>query len=283
MRRGRPGVAGLKREEDAKKKFEDVGKKIEETQIETLKKQLTSFKENLQLFAAKHKAEINANPQFRAQFQKMCAHIGVDPLASHKGFWSELLGMGDFYYALAVQIIEVCLATRAQNGGLISMHELLRRVSERRGRHAQEITADDIVTAVRRVSALGSGFRLLTLGNPSASGTTSATTPSSSSSTIFTSSLIAPVSAPTSSAHSLTMILSVPCELNRDHMAILELSSRNGSHSGITLLHVVRTLGWPPHRIRAVLDLMMQEGMAWVDMQGEESSYWFPSLCGWIG
>ncbi len=34
----------------------------------------------------------------------MCASVGVDPLASNKGFWTELLGFGDFYYELGVQI-----------------------------------------------------------------------------------------------------------------------------------------------------------------------------------
>lgn len=38
----------------------------------------------------------------------MCASIGVDPLSSGKGFWS-VLGIGDFYYELAVQIVEVCI------------------------------------------------------------------------------------------------------------------------------------------------------------------------------
>ena len=37
----------------------------------------------------------------------MCSKIGVDPLASNKGFWAEMLGVGDFYYELGVQIIEV--------------------------------------------------------------------------------------------------------------------------------------------------------------------------------
>ena len=41
----------------------------------------------------------------------MCASIGVDPLASSKGFWSEMLGVGDFYYELGVQIVEVCMAS----------------------------------------------------------------------------------------------------------------------------------------------------------------------------
>ena len=35
-----------------------------------------------------------------------------------KGFWSEMLGVGDFYYELGVQIIEVCLALKHRNGGL---------------------------------------------------------------------------------------------------------------------------------------------------------------------
>lgn len=62
----------------------------------------------------------------------MCANIGVDPLASSKGFWANLLGVGDLYYELAVQIIEICLATQNVNGGLISLTELLNRI--RRGK-----------------------------------------------------------------------------------------------------------------------------------------------------
>ena len=39
------------------------------------------FKKNLEEFAAKHKDDIRKDPQFRLQFQEMCASIGVDPLA----------------------------------------------------------------------------------------------------------------------------------------------------------------------------------------------------------
>jgi len=49
-----------------------------------------------------------------------------------KGFWSELLGVGDFYYHLAVQIVEVCLRTRPANGGLIEMEELKRHLIRKR-------------------------------------------------------------------------------------------------------------------------------------------------------
>jgi hypothetical protein len=43
--------------------------------------QMDVFKKNLEDFAAKHKDDIRRDPQFRLQFQEMCAAIGVDPLA----------------------------------------------------------------------------------------------------------------------------------------------------------------------------------------------------------
>lgn len=42
------------------------------------------FKSSLEEFAHKHKKDIRQDPVFRAQFQTMCANIGVDPLASNK-------------------------------------------------------------------------------------------------------------------------------------------------------------------------------------------------------
>lgn len=113
-----------------------------------MSKQLDTFKSHLEEFASKHKQEIRKSSQFRVQFQEMCATIGVDPLACEKlfefqqliwrenrllltppflfmlcllagkGFWSEMLGVGDFYYELGVQIIEVCLALKHRNGGV---------------------------------------------------------------------------------------------------------------------------------------------------------------------
>jgi len=46
---------------------------------------------------------VRRDPAFRAQFHAMCANVGVDPLASNKGAWAQLLGFGDFYYELGVQ------------------------------------------------------------------------------------------------------------------------------------------------------------------------------------
>jgi len=42
-----------------------------------------------------------------------------------------VLGFGDFYYELGVQIVEACLATRPLNGGLMEMKPLMRFVNVR--------------------------------------------------------------------------------------------------------------------------------------------------------
>jgi len=81
----------------------------------------------------------------------MCAAIGVDPLASSSGaggkdgggsFWSQLLGgsVNDFYFELAVRVVEVCGATREENGGLIGVKEVRDRIMRTRVEGSTEIT-----------------------------------------------------------------------------------------------------------------------------------------------
>ena len=88
------------------------------------------FKERLEHFAKNHRAEIQKNPEFRRQFQSMCASIGVDPLASSRGFWADMLGVGDYYYELAVRVVEYCLANRNTLGGLIQMSVIAKYLGE---------------------------------------------------------------------------------------------------------------------------------------------------------
>lgn len=94
----------------------------------------------------------------------MCTKIGVDPLQSNKGFWAEILGVGDFYYELGVQIIEVCIALREKTGGLVELDDLQARIEKMRGKLAQEITQDDLVRAIKSIQPLGGGYELINLG-----------------------------------------------------------------------------------------------------------------------
>lgn len=57
-----------------------------------------------------------------------------------RGFWTETLGIGDFYFQLAVQIIEICFSSREENGGLIDSAVLLSRLDRLRGSKSAKIS-----------------------------------------------------------------------------------------------------------------------------------------------
>ncbi|VVA26222.1 PREDICTED: vacuolar-sorting [Prunus dulcis] len=80
--------------------YQLLGENVAKIRTDLMKEQLTTFRTQLEDFARKHKNDIRKNPAFRSQFHNMCTKVGVDPLASNKGFWAELLGIGDFYHEL---------------------------------------------------------------------------------------------------------------------------------------------------------------------------------------
>eukprot|EP01029_Cantina_marsupialis_P028427 TRINITY_DN776156_c0_g1_i1.p1 TRINITY_DN776156_c0_g1~~TRINITY_DN776156_c0_g1_i1.p1 ORF type:complete len:250 (-),score=56.70 TRINITY_DN776156_c0_g1_i1:138-887(-) len=237
-RRRRIGVGGVKKQAQLREKFEAVGNDMKDQQLSHVQEQMGTFKTNLEEFARKHRATINKDPEFRRQFQMMTTSIGVDPLASHKGFWADLLGVGDFYYELGIQVIDICLATRNENGGLISVEELTSRIEKLRGSNAVKVSLDDIQRAIKKVSMLGSGFQVIEVGKRK-------------------------------------MVLSVPCELNPDHASLMELAQESG-HVSEEL--IASKLKWDESRIERAMDALLKEGMVWVDTQADETEYWFPSL-----
>ncbi|XP_014220379.1 vacuolar-sorting protein SNF8 [Trichogramma pretiosum] len=242
MRR-RAGVGAIQKQKYEQERYKDKGTEIQENQFEQMTKQLEVFRINLEEFALKHKSEIKKNAQFRKQFTEMCASIGVDPLASGKGFWS-VLGIGDFYYELAVQIVEVCLATNYKNGGLISLDELRDRLVQARGsrKEHQEITNEDLLASAKKLKILGNGFTIVPISKGK------------------------------------YLVQSVPGELSMDHTAVLQQTSNNGN-AFISKSLLQKELKWEPERAVKALDHMVKEGLAWIDEQGgEEPLYWFPSL-----
>jgi ESCRT-II complex subunit VPS22 len=52
--------------------------------------------------------------------------------SANKGFLTEMLGIGDFYFELGVQIVEICLKTRSQNGGLLDVESLREMLQQAR-------------------------------------------------------------------------------------------------------------------------------------------------------
>jgi len=189
MRRRGVGVGAINKKKLEQAKLTQKGNEIADLQIQQVSSQLEQFQKSLEEFATKYKSEIKRNPEFRARFQEMCSKIGVDPLASSKGFWAQLLGVGDFYYEMGVQIVEVCLATRQYNGGIITMEALIVNLAKSSGR--KDVQSDDVVRAITKLAVLGDGFQVVKVGKQQ-------------------------------------MIQSVPGELSLDHTTALEAASGNG-------------------------------------------------------
>ncbi|XGW15841.1 hypothetical protein V3C99_001353 [Haemonchus contortus] len=240
-RRRGVGVAAVQRKQETQAKFNAKGEQMASEQLQMFSKQLEEFTIRLEQFAHRHRDEIRKNSQFRRHFQEMCASVGVDPLASGKGFWAEKLGVGDFYYELAVQIVEVCLSTSHYNGGIMTVEEIRNRLMRSRSRTRKEtITTDDILRAVDKLKVLGGGFELVPLGG------------------------------------GRFLVQSVPGELSMDHSRVLQLAE---DAAYVTKELIIDRLRWDEPRAQAVLDHLVKEGLAWVDEQAADTvQYWVPSL-----
>ena len=230
------------------------GTNIRENHVNSLKTQLSVFQQLLHQFSVTHAKEIQRNPQFRAEFARMCNAIGVDPLAtSHRkdgasrasgggSVWAQMLGgsVNDFYFGLAVRVVEVCRATRAENGGMIALDEVKRRVQKGRGQVGgeMEVSEDDLRRAVQSLEPLGSGFTIMRLG-------------------------------------STQMIRSVPKELNTDQSTVLEVIQVLG-YVTVSMLQI--NLNWEKARSVAVIDDLVAESLVWVDLQCYETEYWTPTV-----
>ncbi|KJH47862.1 EAP30/Vps36 family protein [Dictyocaulus viviparus] len=240
-RRRAVGIAAVQRKQETQAKFNAKGEQMASEQLQMFSKQLEEFAVRLEQFAYRHRDEIRKNSQFRRHFQEMCASVGVDPLASGKGFWAEKLGFGDFYYELAVQIVEVCLSTNHFNGGIMTVEEIRNRLVRSRSRTRKEtITTDDILRSVDKLKVLGSGFELVPLGG------------------------------------GRFLVQSVPGELSMDHSRVLQLAE---DAAYITKELIIDRLRWNGQRAQAALDHLVKEGLAWIDEQATDTiQYWVPSL-----
>ncbi len=147
MSRKGVGLAAFDRSRLTSAQYASHGSNLRSTNAQALETQLAVFRSLLQQFSQTHGKEIRSNPTFRAQFARMCSAIGVDPLASSNSssggsIWAQLLGrsVNDFYFELAVRVVEVCAATRAENGGLIEVRKVRDKIALGRMAGAPEVT-----------------------------------------------------------------------------------------------------------------------------------------------
>lgn len=229
------------------------GEALRSGHVEALANQLSVFQAALHNFSLTHAKDIRQNPQFRAEFARMCNAIGVDPLAGSNvknashisaktgSVWAKMLGssVNDFYFELAVRAVEICRETRAENGGMIALSEVRKRIEQGRGiiGGGIDVTEDDISRALDCLEPLGGGFKVVVLG-------------------------------------ANKFIRSVPKELNLDQSTVLEVIQVMGFVS-VSLLQA--NLGWTQARATAVLEDLVSDGLLWIDLQAEEKEYWSPA------
>ncbi|KAL6890831.1 EAP30/Vps36 family domain-containing protein [Trichoderma evansii] len=250
MSRKGVGIAAFDRSRITSAQFASHGSSLRATNAQALETQLAVFRSLLQQFATTHAKDIRSDPSFRAQFARMCSAIGVDPLASSNSHnsgsgssvWAQLLGktVNDFYFELAVRIVEVCGATRGENGGLIGLKELRDRVSKGRMEGADSISEDDVRRAVETLKPLGGSYAVVTVGRKE-------------------------------------YVRSVPRELSTDQAAVVEAAQVLG-YVSVGMLR--DNLGWEVARCKTVIEDLMAGGMLWVDKQtkGGEWEYWSPGV-----
>lgn len=252
MSRKGVGIGAFDRSRLTSAHFASHGSSLRANNAQALETQLAVFRSLLQQFAQTHAKDIRSDPSFRAQFARMCTAIGVDPLASSSSssggssIWAQLLGktVNDFYFELAVRIVEICSAARGENGGLIGVREVRERLSLSRGRpdgtgNSSDISEDDVRHAVKTLNPLGGSYGIVQVGRRE-------------------------------------YIRSVPRELSNDQAAAVEAAQVLG-YVSVSMLR--DNLGWERARCRTVIDDLIAEGMLWVDKQtGGEWEYWSPTF-----
>ena len=251
------GLATFSRNNLTSAQYASHGNQLRQTQLQALQTQKCVFQELLHQFSKTHAKDIKSNPQFRAEFARMCNAIGVDPLVSSNtrkpgssdsagSFWAQMLGgsVNDFYFELAVRVVEVCRDTRPENGGIIAAADVTQRVQKGRGiGGGMEVSEDDVLQAVKSLKPLCSGFSEIKLGTK-------------------------------------TMIRSIPKELNPDQAVVLEAVQVLG-YITVSMLQI--NLRWNRARASAVLDDLVEDSLLWVDTQAEETEYWTPASIHEVG
>ncbi|KAF2141908.1 uncharacterized protein K452DRAFT_298561 [Aplosporella prunicola CBS 121167] len=254
MSSGRRGVglSAFDRHSITSAQYASHGTALRSQHLQSLQTQLSVFQSLLHQFSITHAKDIRSNPTFRAEFARMCNAIGVDPLASSNrkagakaegggSFWAQMLGgsVNDFYFELAVRVVEVCRDTRAENGGMIALHEVQQRVQKGKSiGGGMEVSDDDVLRAVKSLEPLGSGFTIIKLGHNQ-------------------------------------MIRSIPKELNTDQSSVLEAIQVLG-YVTVSMLQI--NLNWERARALTILDDLMADSLVWVDKQTEETEYWSPTF-----
>lgn len=259
------GYSSLQRHLDANHSYSTLSSSLLSQQATSLQSQLNSFSYNLSQFSSQHRTRILSSPSFRAHFSQLCAELGVDPLGGpSKGVWDRL-GLGEWYYALGVQIVDVCLRARERGGGLVGLDEVLIGVRALRAGGAnvdgigngigigkgkgkkvtEDISEQDVRKALDALDPLGCGYSLLTLPGSNKK-----------------------------------VVRCYPGDLDTDSLRVVEVAAQTGK-GFVGEQEMEKMMGWGWERADRAVEKALEEGLVWIDEQGESGevrTWWVPAL-----
>lgn len=151
-----------------------------------------------------------------------------------------MLGIGDFYYELAVQIVEICFSMRVETGGLLEMSVLISKLKKMRGSSA-EITVEDVERSIRALEPLGSGYEIIKM-------------------------------------NTRTFVQSVPREFSQDQANLLRKASERGGRVNFQVFSSPEN--WTRERFDNTVQSLLSEGLIWIDAKTHSGlpDYWIASF-----
>lgn len=180
--------------------------------------------------------------------------------------WDKI-GVGDWYYALGVQIVDVCLQKRDRAGGLVALDEVMRDVRKLRSippakkpnstapatttTTTADISEADVQRAIETLDPLGCGYTVIKVGGKK-------------------------------------VVRCSPGGLDKDSLVVVEAAGQTGR--GAVTRDEVQAFtekesgeAWTMNRVeQAIEKALMDDGMIWLDENTEGTTvkreYWSPAL-----
>ena len=222
---------------DDKYRFAELGKLLHQQHADQLSTQLAVFRSALVIFAREHPDDIINDDESRAKFTQVCTLIGIDPLEL---FMQSRRSKEEFRISVAVRVVEICNDTRAVNGGLIPIKELVSILQQNPDFEAV-VTENDVLESVPLLNGLGKGYDTFTINGKS-----------------------------------WLKSVSMSESISNDHKTIYEACEFIGGY--ITMRILQDNYGWDKVRARSAIDDMIMHGFLWVDnCAGQDTMYWVPS------
>lgn len=211
--------------------------------VQSVKKLGEQFNLGLSELAKNHKDEIRRDKEWQKDFFSLCYTVGVDPLSSSKGFWADIFGSGDYYKHLTVSIINICIKTQIENGGLIPFNDLINYLRDTMNNN--NINGDDIKRCIIQIQNLSPEYQVVNINNTE-------------------------------------MLYSVPKELSSHQKTILSyLSNKNKPiiENYVNVNIVMNLCKTNRELAKSILQNMLEDNLLWVDKQGgSDEIYYSPSF-----